>query len=92
MENNSDNHSINATLMRFEGRLAVLYAQDCGEIRWPLAQLPASVQIGDSITLKLDTNKEVVPFGHTNCLASPRLGLQEEKYMHMKKLLEELIN
>ena len=62
-------------LARFEERFAVLVHEE-SEIRWPIRYLPDSINIGDTVTLKLLTKQQA----------------DEEKYVRMRRLLEELIN
>lgn len=77
MENSPSNfYSLAAKLVRFEDRFVVLAHEALGEFRWPIKNLPENLKIGDTITLKISTPS----------------GEEEEKYMRMRRLLEELIN
>lgn len=67
---------LSAKLARFEERYAVLFHESLGEFRWPIKNLPDNLKIGDSVTLKI---------------ATPKVE-EEEKYVRMRRLLEELIN
>lgn len=71
-----DLYSLSARLERFEERFAVLFNEHLGEFRWPIQNLPAAIQKGDMVILKMETPK-------TN---------EDEKYARMRALLEELIN
>lgn len=93
-------------LTGFEERFGVLAHEEpesAWEIRWPIKYLPDSVNLGDTVTVKLFTKKqedatqrrglEDAPFGRATGLVEPRLDLEdEEKYARMRRLLEELIN
>lgn len=68
--------SLSVRLVRFEDRFAVLSHESLGEFRWPVKNLPDNLKIGDSVTLKIATPS----------------GEEEEKYVRMRRLLEELIN
>ena len=71
-----DSFAVTATFVRYEERFGVLMNEALGEFRWPLKNLPEGVKVGDSVTLKIITPNTE----------------QEEKYLRMRKLLEELIN
>lgn len=71
-----DQYSIQATLERFEDKFAVLKNETYGEFRWPVKNLPEDLQIGETILIKISTQKLE----------------QEEKFEQMRRLLEELIN
>ncbi len=68
--------SLSAKLIRFEERFAVLGHEMLGEFKWPLKNLPDELKIGDTVILKVSTQKLEA----------------DEKYARMRKLLEELIN
>lgn len=71
-------HPINSVSFRienFEGEFALL-KNEYFEIRWPIRSLPANLKIGETITLKMATQKSE----------------ENEKYSQMRRLLEELIN
>ena len=72
----TDIYEITFTLERFEDRSAVLRNSESGELRWPIKNLPEQVRIGDSVVVKISTQKTE----------------EDEKYARMRKLLEELIN
>lgn len=72
-------YSVTAILERFEDRFAVLRNEGLGEFRWPIANLPQDIKIGESVTLKVVQQK------------SPNAE-NEEKLANMRKILEELIN
>lgn len=70
-----NSYTITAILERFEDRFAVL-RNEVGEFRWPIANLPQEIQIGQTVTLKVvNTSSE-----------------NDEKLQRMRKVLEELIN
>lgn len=71
-----ESYSIAAKLERFEGAFAILRNETLGEFRWPVANLPAALKVGETVTLKIITSKQE----------------EEEKYERMRRLLEELIN
>ena len=83
----SDRYKIEAKLMRFEERFAVLavgggaiadasQTESQLEIRWPIKNLPENIRLGDTVYLKIKTQKME----------------EDEKYTRMRRLLEELIN
>jgi hypothetical protein len=61
---------------RIEERNAVLKNEETGEIRWPLRLLPPNIAVGNSITLKLDSQE----------------NNEDAEYVLRRRLLEELIN
>ena len=72
----SNANTLTAQVIGFQEQYAVLRNEAAGEFRWPLANLPATIAVGETITLKLVTGKSE----------------DEEKFLRMRKLLEELIN
>ena len=72
--------SLIAKLERFEGEFAVLGSEGLSEFRWPIKNLPMNIGIGETVILKVSSQREQI--GTDN----------DEKYAHMRKLLEELIN
>lgn len=80
---------------RFENQFAILRNDMMGEFKWPTNNLPTDALHGDGLilTAHLQKNSKVAPpWRGINCLASPPLGLEEEKYSNMRVMLEELIN
>ena len=71
-----DFYSLTAKLERFEERFAILTNENVGEFRWPIKNLPENVKIGDTVVLKVSTQQLE----------------NDEKYIHMRRLLEDLIN
>lgn len=72
----SDSYALSAILEGFEDRTAVLSCPGLGQFKWPIKNLPENLKPGDGITLKIVTTKTE----------------EEEKYVRMRKLLEDLIN
>lgn len=80
----SDKYRLECKLVRFEERVAVLsVAGEIGsatesvfELRWPIKNLPENIRPGDTVYIKLNTQKME----------------EDEKYARMRRLLEELIN
>jgi len=45
-------YNLEFTLSRFEERMAIIYNDIIGEIKWPIKNLPEDLQIDDNFTLK----------------------------------------
>lgn len=69
-------YSLPARLEKIEAEFAVLRNETIGEFRWPIKNLPANLQIGETVHLKITTQENE----------------EEAKYARMRRLLEELIN
>jgi hypothetical protein len=52
-----DVHALKATIIRFEGRFAVLETDEGVTIRWPIKQLPDDVQEGEWVRLTVSSDK-----------------------------------
>ena len=79
---------INATIKAIENGMLILETSDQQMIRWPLNKLPQSVHIGNTISIKLESNdRTALPKSETGIDNS---GNDPESLRH--KLLEELIN
>lgn len=72
--------SLAAKLERFEGEFAVLSSEGLLEFRWPTKNLPMNIGVGETVILKVFSQRE------------QSIADNDEKYAHMRKLLEELIN
>lgn len=72
----SNAHSLTAQVIGFQEQYAVLRNEAAGEFKWPLANLPSTIAIGETVTLKLATGQSE----------------EDEKFFRMRRLLEELIN
>lgn len=72
--------SLTAKLERFEGEFAVLNSEGLAEFRWPIKNLPTNIGVGEIVILKVNSQREQSSTDN------------DEKYAHMRKLLEELIN
>lgn len=72
----NDPHTLTVTLARYDGKNAILTNTDTGEMTWPIALLPKNADIGKTMTLKLSDENTE----------------SDAHYVHLRKLLEELIN
>lgn len=72
----NDPYSVTVSLVRYDGKNAILHNEQIGEIKWPIALLPENADLGTQLTLKITDEKTK----------------NEEHYTHLRKLLEELIN
>jgi hypothetical protein len=57
MQTIGDTHSLNVTVGRFEGKFAVLEAEDGLTVRWPIKQLPDDIQEGAFVRLSVSSAK-----------------------------------
>lgn len=69
-------YSLPAKLDRFEERYAVLQNEETGEIRWPIARMPAELQAGDDVEVSVQSKETK----------------NNQQYENMRQLLEDLIN
>lgn len=65
-----------ATIIGFQDRYALLQLESNDTVKWPITQLPHSIQTGDQIKIKILTEQE----------------LESDKAKEMKEILRELIN
>lgn len=72
----SDYYSLKAVLERFSDSFAILRNEMLGEFRWPIANLPHDLKVGETVVLKIANMKSE----------------EDEKFVRMRKLLAELIN
>ncbi|MEK7523817.1 MAG: hypothetical protein AAB588_02180 [Patescibacteria group bacterium] len=74
--------TLTAKFARFEQQWGVLFSDFLGEFRWPSQNLPSSLQAGNIVYFEAKTE-----------LPSTTAAQDEEqKYIQMRRLLEELIN
>lgn len=52
-----ENHSLQATIDRFEGKFAVLHTEEKKEVLWPIKSLPDDVKEGSFVRLVVSTAK-----------------------------------
>ncbi|MBI2463940.1 hypothetical protein HYV57_03205 [Candidatus Peregrinibacteria bacterium] len=71
-----DTCQVQVTLEKFEERYAILRSPHGFEYRWPIKNLPESIQIGETIFLTLKTDNM----------------LKDQQYKNMRELLTEMIN
>lgn len=85
MEQNAQNPQITVNIKAIENGMLVLESPESGQqFHWPLSKLPPSVNVGDCLSVILNSNSQLT--ANNSPTAEPDLNAKRQK------LLEELIN
>jgi hypothetical protein len=90
MEHNADNQHITVNIKAIENGMLILESKEDGQqIRWPLSKLPSSVNVGDCLSVRLQSNTDNT---ETALPSISQSSTEADQNSNRQKLLEELIN